>query len=173
MGKLSESGTRNRLVTPVWGGSLLVHLRFCIENIMTVADTRRFVASRGARRSGIAAPLWHIWLPAAPLRQLASSYEHACKWPSRVPCCISCMHGESRIEYSMSHIFHDFSVRGSTRIHRTPVLFTGTGSAEFTGSRVDITRLHHSMTQLYGYSRIIYTVRARTGKHRITMKNPY
>ena len=34
---------------------------------MTVADARRFVASRGARRSGIAAPLWHIWLPAAPL----------------------------------------------------------------------------------------------------------
>jgi hypothetical protein len=46
---------------------------------MTVADARQFVASRGARRSGIAAPLWHIWLPAAPLRQLAISYEHACK----------------------------------------------------------------------------------------------
>ena len=38
------------------------------------SDARRFVASRGATRSGIAAPLWHIWLPAAPLRQLASSY---------------------------------------------------------------------------------------------------
>jgi hypothetical protein len=48
-------------------------------NMMTVADARRFVASREARRSGIAAPLCHIWLPAAPLRQLASSYEHACK----------------------------------------------------------------------------------------------
>jgi hypothetical protein len=43
---------------------------------MTVAEARRFVASRGARRSGIAAPLWHIWLPAAPLRQLASSIEY-------------------------------------------------------------------------------------------------
>ena len=47
------------------------------------------------------------------------------------------MHGETRIEYSVSHIFHDFFVRGSTRIHCTPVLFTGTGTAEFTGSRVD------------------------------------
>jgi hypothetical protein len=46
---------------------------------MTVADARRFVASRGARRSGITAPLWHILLPVAPLIQLASSYEHACK----------------------------------------------------------------------------------------------
>jgi hypothetical protein len=45
---------------------------------MTVADARQFAASRGARRSGIAAPLWHIWLPAAPLRQVASSYTHAC-----------------------------------------------------------------------------------------------
>ena len=41
---------------------------------MTVAEARQFVASRRARWSGIAAPLWHIWLPAAPLRQLASSY---------------------------------------------------------------------------------------------------
>ena len=47
---------------------------------------------------------------------------------SRVPRCISCMHGESRIEYSVSHIFHDFFVRGSTRINCTPVLFTGTGT---------------------------------------------
>ena len=78
-GKLSKSGIRNGSVTPVWEERLLVHLRFCRANMMTVAKARRFVASRGARRSGIAAPLWHIWLPAPPLRQLASSYEHACK----------------------------------------------------------------------------------------------
>jgi hypothetical protein len=78
-GKLSEGGTRNGLVTPVWVGALLVHLWFCRANIMTVVDARRFVASRGARRSGIAAPLWHIWLPTGPLRPLASSYEHACE----------------------------------------------------------------------------------------------
>ena len=77
--KLSEGGTRNGSITLVWVGALLVQVLFCRENLMTVADARRFVASRGARRSGIAAPLWHIWLPAAPLRQLASSYEHACK----------------------------------------------------------------------------------------------
>jgi hypothetical protein len=78
-GKLSESGIRNGSVTPVWVGALLVWVRFCRANMMTVADAKRFVASRRAKRSGIAAPLWHIWLPAAPLRQLASSYEHACK----------------------------------------------------------------------------------------------
>jgi hypothetical protein len=78
-GKLLESGNRNGSVTPVWGGRLLVWIRFCRANMMTVADARRFVASRMARRSGIAAPLCHIWLPVAPLRQLASSYEHACK----------------------------------------------------------------------------------------------
>jgi hypothetical protein len=78
-GKLSEGGTRNGSVTPVWVGALMVQVLFCRANLMTVADTRQFVASKGARRSGIAAPLWHIWLPAAPLRQLASSYEHACK----------------------------------------------------------------------------------------------
>ena len=78
-GKLLESGNRNGSVTPVWGGGLLVWIRFCRANMMTVADAKRFVASRRARRSGIAAPLCHIWLPAAPLRQLASSYEHACK----------------------------------------------------------------------------------------------
>jgi hypothetical protein len=78
-GKLSESGIRNGSVTPVWVEALMVWIRFCKANIMTVADTRRFVASTGARWSGIAASLWHIWLPAAPLRQLASSYEHACK----------------------------------------------------------------------------------------------
>jgi hypothetical protein len=78
-GKLSESGNRNGSVTPVWGGGLLVYNRFCRANMMTVADAKWFVASRRAMWSGIAAPLWHIWLPAAPLRQLASSYEHACK----------------------------------------------------------------------------------------------
>ena len=78
-GTLSESGIRNGSVTPVWVGALLVYIRFCRANMLTVAEARRFVASRGARRCGIAAPLWHIWLPAAPLRQLASSYEHACK----------------------------------------------------------------------------------------------
>ena len=78
-GKLSESGTRNGWVTPLWGGGLLVQVRFCRANMMTVADTRWFAASRGARWSGIVAPLWHIWLPAAPSRQLASSYTHACK----------------------------------------------------------------------------------------------
>ena len=78
-GKLSESVIRNGSVTPVWVGALLVRVRFCRANMMTVADAKRFVASRRARRSGIAAPLCHIWLPAAPLRQLASSYDHACK----------------------------------------------------------------------------------------------
>ena len=78
-GKLSESGNRNGSVTPVWGRRLLAWVRFYRANMMTVADARQFVASRGTRRSGIAAPLWHIWLPAAPLRQLASSYDHACK----------------------------------------------------------------------------------------------
>ena len=78
-GTLSESGIRNGSVTPVWVGALSVWIRFCRANMLTVADARRFVASRGARRCGIAAPLWHIWLPAAPLRQLASSYDHACK----------------------------------------------------------------------------------------------
>jgi hypothetical protein len=78
-GKLPESGTRNGSVTPVWSGRILVHIGFCRANIMTVANARRFVASRGARRSSIAEPLWHIWLPAAPLRQLASSHQHACK----------------------------------------------------------------------------------------------
>ena len=78
-GKLWESGTRNGWVTPVWEERLLVWVRFCRANMMTVAEWRQFVASRRARRSGIATPLWHIWLPAAPLRQLASSYEHACK----------------------------------------------------------------------------------------------
>ena len=72
-GKLSESGSRNGSVTPVWEERLLVRVRFCRENIMTVADAKRFAASRGARRSCIVALLWHIWLPAAPLRQLASS----------------------------------------------------------------------------------------------------
>ena len=78
-GKLSDSETRNGSVTPVWGGALLVRVRFWRANMLTVADAKRFVASRRARRSGIAAPLCHIWLPAAPLRQLASSYDHACK----------------------------------------------------------------------------------------------
>jgi hypothetical protein len=78
-GKLSESVIRNGSITPVRGGGLLVQERFCKANMMTVADRRQCVAIRGARWSGIAAPLWHIWLPAAPLRQLASSYEHACK----------------------------------------------------------------------------------------------
>ena len=77
--ELSESGTRNGSVTPVWCGGLLVRARFCRANMMTVADARQFAASRRARWSGIVAPLWHIWLPAAPLRQLASSYDHACK----------------------------------------------------------------------------------------------
>ena len=78
-GKLSDSGIRNGSVTPVWVGGLTVRARLCRANMMTVADAKRFVASRRARRSGIAAPLWHIWLPTAPLRQLASSYDHACK----------------------------------------------------------------------------------------------
>jgi hypothetical protein len=56
-----------------------VWILFCRANMLIVADARRFVASRGAKRSGIAVPLWYIWLPAAPLRQMASSYEHACK----------------------------------------------------------------------------------------------
>jgi hypothetical protein len=78
-GKLSESETRNGPVTPVWGGALLLWIRFHKANMMTVADARRLVASRLTRWSGIAAPLWHIWLPAARLRHLAIPYEHACK----------------------------------------------------------------------------------------------
>ena len=78
-GKLSDNEFRNGSVTHVWVGALLVQVLFCRANMMTVADAKRFVASRRARRSGIAAPLCHIWLPAAPLRQLASSYDHACK----------------------------------------------------------------------------------------------
>ena len=77
--KLSDSGTRHGSITPVCVGALLVWARFCRANIMTVADVRQFAASRGARRSRIAAPLWYMWLRAAPLKQLASSYEHACK----------------------------------------------------------------------------------------------
>jgi hypothetical protein len=114
---------------------------------MIVADARRFVASRGARRSGIAAPLWHIWLPTAPLRQLASSYVHTSMHASRVSRCISCMIGESRIEYSVIHISHIFFVGGSTRIECTPVLFTGIGTVEFTGSRVHGTRCQHSVSR--------------------------
>jgi hypothetical protein len=126
--KLSESGNRNGSVTPVWVEALLVQVVFCRANVMTVADARRFVASREAKRSGIAASLWHIWLPAAPLRQLASSYERACKSSPPVPRCILvlCMHGETRIEYSaVSHIFHDFSVRGSTST-KINCLYAGT-----------------------------------------------
>ena len=78
-GKLSESGTRNGSVTPLWGRRLLMWVQFCRANITIVADRRRSVASRGTRRPGIVAPLWHILLPAAPSRQLASSYTHACK----------------------------------------------------------------------------------------------
>ena len=77
-GKLSDSGTKNGSVTPVWVGALLVWVRLCRANMMTVADAKRFVASRRARRSGIAAPLWHIWLPAAPLRQLPGQLVRAC-----------------------------------------------------------------------------------------------
>jgi hypothetical protein len=43
-----------------------------------------------------------------------------------------------------SYFFHDFFVRGSTRINSTPVLFTCTGTAECTGFRLPIMRLHHS-----------------------------
>ena len=47
--------------------------------MVNVAAARWFVASKEAMRYGIAAPLWHIRLPAALLRQLASSHTHACK----------------------------------------------------------------------------------------------
>jgi hypothetical protein len=63
---------------------------------------------------------------------------------SRFPRCISCMHGESRNEYSVSHSFHKFFVRGTTKMNCTPVLFTGSGTAEFIGFRVPITRYRHS-----------------------------
>ena len=56
------------------------------------------------------------------------------------------MHGESRIEYSVSHIFHDFSVRDITRINCMPVLFTGTGTAEFAGFRVHVLGWQHRYT---------------------------
>ena len=59
-------------------GGLMVHVLFCRANMMTDAEARRFVASSAARPSGIVAPLWHTWLLVAPLRQLASSYTHAC-----------------------------------------------------------------------------------------------
>ena len=121
-GKLSKIGTRNGSVTPVWGRRLLVWILFCRENIMTVADTRRFVASRGARRSNIAPPLWHIWLPAAPLRQLASTYEHACK---SIPA-LHLMHARWIPDRVLGEsYFHDFFVRGSTRIN---CVYTHTGT---------------------------------------------
>jgi hypothetical protein len=41
-------------------------------------------------------------LPAAPLRQLAMHAAHTRMQATRFPRCISCMHGESRIEYSVS-----------------------------------------------------------------------
>ena len=100
MGKSSESGTRNGSVTPVWGGGLLVYKLFCRENMMTVAEARRFVASRGARQSGIVAPLCYIWLSVAPLRQLANSYTHACKSIPALHAMHACMeHCESRIKH--------------------------------------------------------------------------
>ena len=139
--KLSESGTKNGWVTHVWGGGLLVQERFCRANMITVADTRRFVASRGAKRSGIVMSLWHIWLPAAPLRQLASSYTHACK---SIPA-LHDMHAwwiPNRV-LGNSYFSWFFSVRGSTRINCTPVLFTGTGTAEFAGFRVHILGWQH------------------------------
>ena len=140
-GKLSDSGTKNGSVTPVWVGALLVWVRFCRANMLTVADAKWFVASRRARRSGIAAPLCHIWLPAAPLRQLASSYDHACKSSPA----LHRMHAwwnPDRV-LGKSYFFHDFSVWGITRINCTPVLCTGTGTAVFTVSGFAYAILQH------------------------------
>jgi hypothetical protein len=86
------------------------------------------VQNRGTTRSGIFG--WQQLLRAS--RQLASSYDHV----SRVPRCNSCMHGESRIEYSVSYTFHDFFIRGRTRNKLYTGTFTGPGTAEFTGFRV-------------------------------------
>ena len=132
-------------VTPLWCGGLLVHILFCIANIVIVTDARSFAASRGAsghasrRHLGYLAAsklLWDSWL--------AHSMSHTRMHASQFPCCMPCMQGGIRIEYSVSMYFSWFSVRGSTRINWTPVLFTDTGTVEFTGFRVHITSLQHS-----------------------------
>jgi hypothetical protein len=110
--KLSESGIRNGSVTPVWGGRLLVYIRFCIANMLT--DARRFVASRGARRSGIAAPLWHIWLPVAPLRHDACKSSPAlhlmhARWiPNQVLVCLR----KKSTEADPKACFYDVVLKG-------------------------------------------------------------
>jgi hypothetical protein len=42
--------------------------------MMNIAAARWFAANRGAKRSSIMAPLWHIWLPTTSFKHLASSY---------------------------------------------------------------------------------------------------
>ena len=81
---------------------------------------------------------------------------------SRVPRCISCMHGESRIEYSVSTYLYDFSVRGTTRINSTPVLFTGTGTAEFDGFRVHVHQQQFA-AQVSGWHECMLARSARGG----------
>jgi hypothetical protein len=57
----------------------------------------------------------------------------------------------NRVNYLMitsdKSYFHDFSVRGIARINCTPIHFTSTGTAEFTGFRVDMTRCQHTVLQ--------------------------
>ena len=139
-GELSESGNRNGWVTPVWGGRLTVWIRFCRANMMTVVDRRRFVASRGARRSGIVAPLWHIWLPAAPLRQLASSYEHACKSSPA----LHGMHAWWNPDQVLGkYVFFMIFCPRQYQNKQYASTFTGTGTAEFAGFRVHILGWQH------------------------------
>ena len=58
----------------VWGRRLLVRVRFWTENMPNIATARSVAAGRQARRSGITAPLCHIWPPAAPLNHRAGPY---------------------------------------------------------------------------------------------------
>ena len=78
-------------------------------------------------------------------------------WPAhtrmhanRLPRCMACMHGESWIEYSVSRIFHDFSVRGSTRINCIPVLLQVPALLILTVSGFTYASLQHSLASGFG-----------------------
>ena len=51
-----------------------MHKRFWTGNMPNIAAARSVAAGRQARRSGITAPLCHIWLLAAPLNHRAGPY---------------------------------------------------------------------------------------------------
>jgi hypothetical protein len=55
---------------------------------------------------------------------------HTSMHASRFPRCISCMHGESRIEYSVNHIFHIFPVDFYIRHFLPPLFHAGRGKSE-------------------------------------------